>query len=85
MKKSCLLTLPMLLLSSSFSANASLPPGRTALTPPGNATGFLLESAVTLPAGHWNTVTNEPTLGCNDQFNVTVPASEAVRMFRLRM
>jgi hypothetical protein len=60
-------------------------PSQVLLSWPTNVMEFRLESADALPADGWKPVTNAPTLGNNDQFNVIVPVSEAMRLFRLRL
>ena len=60
-------------------------PDQVLLSWPTNVMEFRLESADALPASDWKPVTNAPTIGNDNQLHVTVPVSEAMRIFRLRL
>lgn len=54
-----------------------------ALSWPVQATNFVLESATTLPAVSWTTVTNTPTVTATDR-SVQLPLTGSAKFFRLR-
>ena len=60
-------------------------PRQVLLSWPTNVMEFRLESADALPASDWKSVTNAPTIGDDNQLNITFPASETMRLFRLRL
>lgn len=61
----------------------SLPPNAVRLAWPTNVPGYLLESAMQLPAVAWLPVTN-PVVVLADKFTVTLDATNESQFFRLR-
>jgi hypothetical protein len=58
--------------------------GRTVvLSWPVGATNYILEAAASLPAGSWETVTNNPTV-TTDEHSVQLSLTDAAKFFRLR-
>ena len=59
-------------------------PSQATLSWPTNTAGFVLETALALPASSWLTVTNPAAVASNNLFNLTVATTNAQQFFRLQ-
>ncbi len=71
------LELPILRLTQSS-------PSQATLSWPTNTAGFVLQTTLALPSSTWITVTNAPTIGIHNQFNLSVGTTNARQFYRLQ-